>query len=173
MPLRVFLCLHYGIKIDIIINRQMEYLLYFMTWTFMIYWLHRTYHSIPFCMKFHQDHHTQIIEGTGSNKWDWRHVFIWIDTWNSTVDQWIMEVIPTIIFSWITGQWWMCVFYWIWTAFMQERVEHNPKFNLMPFITSGKWHLEHHHDSTKNFGVFFPIWDWLFGTYRDYKKEVN
>ena len=110
MPLRVFLCLHYGIKIDIIINRQMEYLLYFMTWTFMIYWLHRTYHSIPFCMKFHQDHHTQIIEGTGSNKWDWRHVFIWIDTWNSTVDQWIMEVIPTIIFSWITGQWWMCVF---------------------------------------------------------------
>ena len=56
---------------------------------------------------------------------------------------------------------------------MQERVEHNPKFNLMPFITSGKWHLEHHHDSTKNFGVFFPIWDWLFGTYRDYKKEVN
>ena len=151
----------------------MEYISYFILWTFVIYWSHRIFHIIPILEKIHWCHHNYVTTGTGSTGWNWKHMFIWVDNLDGTIDQWLMEVIPTIIFSWATGQWWMCVFYWAWTAFIQERIEHNSKVNLMPFITSGKWHLVHHQDSTKNFGVFFPIWDWIFGNYKEHRTEIN
>ena len=151
----------------------MEYISYFILWTFVIYWSHRIFHIIPILEKIHWCHHNYVTTGTGSTGWNCKHMFLWVDNLDGTIDQWLMEVIPTIIFSWATGQWWMCVFYWAWTAFIQERIEHNSKVNLMPFITSGKWHLVHHQDSTKNFGVFFPIWDWIFGTYKEHRTEIN
>lgn len=144
----------------------MYFILYFILWTFMIYWSHRIFHSFSILMKFHQIHHDHVTNGTGSNKWSWKHLFIWVDGWRGTLDQWIMEVIPTIIFCWFFNQWWLLFFYWFWTAFIQERIEHNPNLNLYPYISSGKWHLIHHVDDSKNFGVFTPIWDILFNTNR-------
>ena len=48
-------------------------------------------------------------------------------------------------------------------------VEHNPNVYLPPF-SAGKTHLVHHEDWTKNYSLFFPIWDIVFGTYR--KKRL-
>jgi sterol desaturase/sphingolipid hydroxylase (fatty acid hydroxylase superfamily) len=86
------------------------------------------------------------------------------DDWPSTKDLWTTEVIPTLIFSWITGQWWISVFYYIWAAFIQETVEHNANINL-PILTSGQWHLMHHRFKC-NYGLFTPIWDIVFKTYK-------
>jgi sterol desaturase/sphingolipid hydroxylase (fatty acid hydroxylase superfamily) len=88
------------------------------------------------------------------------------------LDLWITEVIPTVIFSWITGHWWLSVFYYLWAALIQEVVEHNPKFDVFPLLTSGRWHLVHHKDSTRNYGLFLPIWDIMFGTYKSHKVAV-
>ena len=85
------------------------------------------------------------------------------DDWPSTIDLWITEVIPTVIFSWITGQWWITVFYYLWAAFLQEPLEHKRGLNL-PLLTCGDWHLKHHIRPDKNFGLFFPVWDKIFGT---------
>jgi sterol desaturase/sphingolipid hydroxylase (fatty acid hydroxylase superfamily) len=98
-------------------------------------------------------------------KWHWNNLFLFNDNWTSTLDLWLTEVIPTIIFSVITGQYWLCVFYYIWAAFFQESIEHNSNFNLKGF-TSGQWHLIHHRQPNKNYGLFFPVWDILFGTYK-------
>lgn len=62
--------------------------------------------------------------------------------------------------------WWLFIVYYIWAAFIQEAIEHNPEFNIYPWITSGKWHLQHHTDHSKNYGVFTPIWDKIFGTWK-------
>jgi sterol desaturase/sphingolipid hydroxylase (fatty acid hydroxylase superfamily) len=132
----------------------------------MIYWSHRLFHILPVLRKIHYIHHKHVIDKTGSLKWKWSNVFIWVDGWKGTVDQWALEVIPTIIFCFIFDQWWLLIFYWLWTAFIQERIEHNEKFDIYPFLTSGKWHLIHHVNDCKNYGVFFPIWDILFKTHQ-------
>lgn len=97
-------------------------------------------------------------------KWNWKNLFLFIDDWEQTIDQWLTEVIPTIIFCMITGEWWLFIFYWVWSALIQEAIEHNEKISLYPFLTSGKWHLMHHKNDNCNFGLFFPIWDILFKT---------
>ena len=141
----------------------MSYFLVFLSWTFTIYWLHRLAHVWKPMRKYHVDHHAQVTQETiqGLN---WKNAFLWFDTWKSTVDQWLTEVIPTLVISAVTGHWWLFAFYYIWAAFIQEAVEHNQKVNLYPFITSGKWHLIHHNNHKVNFGAYTPIWDIFFNT---------
>ena len=55
------------------------------------------------------------------------------------------------------------IVYYVWTAFIQEWVEHNAKFNIWPF-SAGKFHLNHHKNWRCNYSLFFPIWDHVFGT---------
>lgn len=147
--------------------------LYFLIWLFCLYWIHRIFHLIPVLKRIHFDHHIYINKNVGYN-WHWSNLFLYNDTHMSTLDLWLTEVIPTIIFSYITGEWWIFYFYYLWAAFVQEMVEHNPKINLYPFLTSGRWHLLHHSYSKCNYGLFFPIFDILFGTERSLssvKKE--
>lgn len=140
---------------------MVEYFFYFITWTFLLYWLHRLVHVLPVVKKFHREHHVYVNRhDTG---WRLNNLFLFTDTWNSTIDLWITEVIPTFIFSWVTGQWWIMMFYYIWAAFIQEELEHRKNLNLYPF-TSGEWHLKHHRRPNKNYGLFLPIWDKVFGT---------
>ena len=108
------------------------------------------------------DHH-RYINNNGMQGWRWNNLLLYNDTKNSTIDLYITEVIPTFLFSLITGQWWIFIFYYVWAAFFQETLEHNPNINVFGF-TSGKWHLIHHKRNNKNYSLFFPIWDILFQT---------
>jgi sterol desaturase/sphingolipid hydroxylase (fatty acid hydroxylase superfamily) len=98
--------------------------------------------------------------------WHWNNLFLFNDTWTSTADLWITEVVPTLVFSWLTGHWWIFLFYYLWAALVQETVEHNKNFNIYPLVTSGKWHLEHHRNTKINFGLFLPVWDIVFNTHK-------
>jgi sterol desaturase/sphingolipid hydroxylase (fatty acid hydroxylase superfamily) len=135
----------------------------FLAWTFTLYWIHRFIHRFPILNNYHQDHHLYIDRHRGT-KWHWNNIFLYNDTWKSTVDLWTSEVIPTIIFSAVTGCWWLFIFYYLWAAFLQESLEHNPNFDRYPLITSGKWHLLHHKKQRKNYGLFIPLWDKIFKT---------
>ena len=138
---------------------------YFLLWTLMIYWVHRLIHMfrIPFVTEMHWDHHKQVTTDNIKGL-HWSNIFLFNDTWKSTADLWLSEVIPTLLFCWAFDQWWLAIAYYLWAAFVQEAVEHNPKCDLYPLLTGGRWHLIHHSDSRVNFGLFFPVWDWLFGT---------
>jgi sterol desaturase/sphingolipid hydroxylase (fatty acid hydroxylase superfamily) len=136
----------------------------FLFWTCLLYWLHRGVHHVPVLKDFHMDHHKVVNKG--GMGWHWSNLFLFNDTWKSTVDLWITEVVPTLVFSAVTGEWWIAVFYYVWAAFIQEGVEHNPDFDIL-WLTSGKWHMAHHRRSRYNFGVFIPLWDILFGTYAE------
>lgn len=152
---------------------MIEIILHFLSWTFLLYWIHRLGHHTPIVQTFHKDHHgfiSTIIKGnTEPNDWHWSNLFLFNDNWNSTVDLWLTEVIPTLLYSWITGVWWISIFYYVWAAFIQERIEHNPNVDIYPWLTSGQWHLMHHKNPDKNYGLFFPIWDILFNTYKRHK----
>ena len=142
-------------------------ILVFILWTFMIYWMHRIVHMIyiPYLYEWHMDHHKQVSQDkiVGLH---WSNLFLYNDTWKSTLDLWAIEVIPTIIFCWIFNCWWIFFVYWFWAAFIQEAIEHNKNFDWYPWLTSGKWHILHHNQSKFNFGVYFPIWDILLKTHK-------
>lgn len=139
-----------------------ESIFYFLLWTFFIYWIHRLCHEIPFFSRLHAYHHAYVRKNEIT--WHWSNVFLFNDDWPSTVDYWITEVIPTIIFSWITGQWWIAICFYIYAATIQERLEHNKNFSLYPFYTSGRWHYLHHTEKRCNYGIGTPFWDWVFRT---------
>lgn len=139
-------------------------IIYFFLWTFILYWIHILAHKISFIKTWHWDHHS-FINKHGTSGWRWNNLFLFNDTWLSTLDLYITEVIPTLLFSLITGQHWIFVFYYIWAAFFQEQLEHNKNINI-PLVTSGRWHLLHHQYFNKNYGLFFPIWDLIFKTYK-------
>lgn len=137
-------------------------LLEFLLWTLMLYWIHRASHSISFVRKIHLCHHAYINKNVVS--WHWNNLFLFNDNIPSTIDLWITEVIPTILFCMVTQAWWIFLFYYLWAALIQERIEHNSKVNV-PILTSGKWHLLHHRLPC-NYGLFLPLWDLVFNTYR-------
>ena len=143
------------------INIFFEAIITFFSWTLILYWIHRLGHIIPVIKKIHYSHHRTILKVTPV--WHWSNLFLYNDNWMSTVDLWITEVIPTILFSWITGHWWILIFYYVWASLIQERIEHNSHFNW-PILASGQKHLLHHKNSTVNFGLFTLFWDWVFGT---------
>jgi sterol desaturase/sphingolipid hydroxylase (fatty acid hydroxylase superfamily) len=140
------------------------FIIYFLSWTFCLYWIHRVVHNVPYVKKWHWDHHSYIVRH-GSPGWHWNNLFLYNDTWRSTLDLYTTEVIPTAIFSWVTGQWWIFMFYYIWAAFFQQILEHHKNIDL-PLFTSGKWHLIHHRHTNKNYSLFLPIWDIVFRTYK-------
>lgn len=147
----------------------MYYILVGLLWTFTIYWAHRLVHILPHFKKIHADHHKQISQNTFQGL-NWKNLFLYFDTLKSTIDQWYTEVIPTILMSLIFG-WWLFVVYYVWAAFIQEAVEHNINFDIYPILTSGKWHMIHHTHKNHNYGVFFPIWDIIFGTWKSHGNE--
>ena len=122
----------------------MIYVIYFFLWTLMLYWIHRMAHHIPVIKEYHLDHHRHIL--TNHTSWHWNNLFLFNDTWDSTIDLWITE------------------FYYLWASLIQETIEHNKNFDI-PLLTSGKWHLIHHR-SSYNYSLFFPIWDILFKTHK-------
>lgn len=135
----------------------------FILWTFFLYCMHRLAHIIPFLKKYHNDHHRQVFMGNNRSI-HWSNLFLYFDTWKSTIDQLLTETIPTLVICAVTGEYWLFFIYYIWAASIQERLEHNINFNMFPLLTSGKWHLIHHKESNKNFGTIVPIWDIIFGT---------
>lgn len=139
-----------------------EYVIIFFLWLLLLYIIHRAAHILPVIKKIHAHHHG-VINKSPPRKWHWNNLFLFNDDWTSTVDLWISEVIPTILFSAITGHWWVLMFYYIWAALIQESVEHNKSVSLYP-LTCGRWHMTHHSNPKKNYGLIFPLWDKIFRT---------
>ena len=137
----------------------------FYGWLFVLYWVHRLAHAVPLLRQFHIDHHMYILRTRSPQRWHWSNLFLFNDTYKSTIDLWITEVVPTVVFAAVFDTWEIAAFYYVWAAIFQEELEHNEKVNL-PFFTFGRWHLVHHEHHRVNFGLFTDIWDTVFGTNR-------
>jgi len=140
----------------------LEMIFYFLLWTFLIYWIHRLCHNVSYLSYFHKFHHKFVAQHCIT--WHWSNLFLFNDDWLSTIDYWITEVLPTIVFVLITQQWWLGIGFYLYAAFVQEWLEHNPNFNFYPFYTSGRWHILHHTAPPCNYGIGTPFWDWVFKT---------
>ena len=140
-------------------------ILEFLLWTLYLYVVHRVVHVLPEKLKqFHMAHHGYAVYNNDKQHWRPNNLLLFNDNWPSTIDLWITEVIPTALFAYVTGIWWVAVFHYLWAAVFQENTEHNSNINI-PVLTCGRWHMLHHYNPDRNFSLFFRPWDILFGTY--------
>jgi hypothetical protein len=72
--------------------------------------MHRVVHSSKILGYFHIQHHKVI--NSKETKWHWNNVLLYNDDIKSTIDLWITDVIPTLIFCYFTGQWWIFFVYY-------------------------------------------------------------
>jgi sterol desaturase/sphingolipid hydroxylase (fatty acid hydroxylase superfamily) len=96
--------------------------------------------------------------------WHWNNILLINDNIKSTIDFWITEVIPTLLFAYLSQQWWIFLLWYFYCAFIQEKIEHNKNYNKYPFHCAGLWHLIHHRSGKCNFSIFVPFWDIVFKT---------
>lgn len=124
---------------------------------------HRAFHTVPFLWYLHKSHHDEVNADYG-NRPQWTAILLWTDSWKTTIDLWLIEYIPTAFYCWIFGCWWIAVMYYFWVAFVQDFIDHNPRFNLYPLLSSGKYHMQHHKNYKINYATMFPWSDWIMGT---------
>lgn len=133
----------------------------FIAWTLYLYLLHRLVHITPVIKDIHRKHHVYAL--TSDTKWRWNNLFLYNDNWIGTLDFWLTEVIPNLIFCYVFNVWWLFILFWVYAGLIQEHLEHNDKINYT-FFTAGQWHLIHHRMYNKNYGLYIPLWDKIFKT---------
>ncbi len=137
---------------------------YFFAWTLILYWTHRAAHRLEFLWRFHSAHHETHYDG--SFEFSWWNLIGWFNDWRSTLDQWIVEIIPTAIFIAVfPAAWPLAVLYFVDNALAEGITDHNPRIRV-PGLAMGRYHLVHHEDHGANLDVYTPFWDRVFGTYR-------
>lgn len=156
----------------------MQEIILFLFWTLYLYLIHRWIHVyalkyFPLAFDAHMDHHRYVDVHRDKIKFHWKNIFLCMDTWKSSLDVWITEVIPTILFCMLTHQWWIFVFYYLWAVLLQENLEHNEQINCYPILSTGLWHLAHHKNPDYNYGLFLPLWDELFHTNQGLTKTLD
>ncbi len=133
----------------------------FFVFDFFYYWFHRFQHQWPWLWEEHRLHHSeQFLNVTTNFRHHWleeffRAFFIFLPM------NWLVAIGPasSAIAAVLIRQW---------SSFFHAniRVSLGP---LTSMITGPQYHRIHHSIESqhvgKNYAAFFPMWDWVFGTY--------
>jgi len=140
------------------------FVIYFFLWTLLLYGVHRLVHILPYIKKIHNEHHRYVMR---NKDWyiKWEDLYLSRGNNKVTVDLWITEVIPTLLFCAVTGHWWIFGLYYGWSAFYEKTTKYNRDVDVF-LVTWGMWTLTHYRRTTLNFGGIFSLWDMIFKTNR-------
>lgn len=130
-----------------------------LAFEFFYYWLHRAQHAVPLLWRFHSVHHAigDISAANAYAHWTeefWRSLFI---------------VLPSALFlpAGIPAAPWIQTVMMVQAAYVHSQI----RLHLGPFrwvICESRYHRIHHSIEPRhfdvNYGVFTPVWDWVFGT---------
>jgi len=124
------------------------------------YWVHRTFHVIPWLWKFHAVHHSaQVMDWMAGNR---LHIVDLAATRS-------LIFVPAFVFGFSEPA---IYAYIIWVALHSVFIHANLKFTFGPLrwlLATPQFHHWHHgcekEAIDKNFAVHFPVLDMLFGTF--------
>ena len=128
---------------------------------FFYYWFHRFQHRWTWLWDVHRLHHSeQTLNVTTNYRHHWleeffRAFFIFLPM------NWLLSIGPasSAVAAVLIGQW---------SSFFHAniRVGLGP---ITPIVSGPQYHRIHHSIESKhvgkNYAAFFPLWDWVFGTY--------
>lgn len=137
-----------------------QVLLIMLATDFVEYWVHRTFHTVPFLWRFHAIHHS-------AKKMDWlagaRMHFMEIAVLRglTAVPMFTLGFRPEAIQAYL-------VIVYFSSSFIHSNIGWNLGW-LERFIVTPRFHHWHHGSQREaidiNYASHFPIWDWLFGTH--------
>lgn len=136
------------------------FVLYLATFDFLYYWLHRAQHTIPWLWLYHATHHSDPNVSVLSTS---RH------HWLEDVFRFIPILLPlAIIFGSLNKlPLWMLAFPGLYGTFIHWNTPW--RMNAISKIIGTPWFHRIHHSQeeihhNKNYAIFFPIWDVIFGS---------
>ena len=133
----------------------------FLVFDFFYYWFHRFQHAWPWLWQVHRLHHSEhCLNVTTNYRHHWleeffRAFFIFLPM------NWLISIAPvySVVAAALIRQW---------SSFFHANI----RVSLGPFtgvLTGPQYHRIHHSIESRhlgrNYAAFFPVWDWVFGTY--------
>ncbi len=145
----------------------------FLLWTFCIYWLHRLshiHHKRNPLWKIHQAHHRiKYFQLRPYEPPSLGSYFFWLGDFKTSFDVFLVMTVPLLIISYFFPQYGigLLIFHYFYEVFGSEAVlDHNPRIEgkITHYFAWGSYHLYHHVDLKKNYGLMTTFWDHVFGT---------
>lgn len=148
----------------------------FLAWTLLMYLMHRLAHVVhpanPL-WRIHLAHHRVPYLSMGDrNHWPQPGQFLfWLGSWQLSLDVLISMTLPLLLLCWFLPAegLTLLVLHYLYEVFLSEtRLDHNPRIKgaVTRFFAWGHYHLYHHVNLKRNYGLIVTWWDWLFGTAR-------
>jgi sterol desaturase/sphingolipid hydroxylase (fatty acid hydroxylase superfamily) len=143
--------------------KPINFLMSILIIDFFHYVIHRLHHSIPMLWRLHRTHHSD--KGVNSISSFIHHPFETVSTFFIGIFMYVIFDIPVVAI--------LChsIFMVIHSPFSHTTL-HVPRHIekiLSYVIVTPKFHRIHHSlemkEGNSNFGIIFPYWDWLFGTF--------
>lgn len=146
----------------------------FLLWTFVIYWLHRwshIHHRYNPLWWIHRAHHAEpYLRQDSRPAWPTLGQFLfWLGGMRLSLDVILVMTLPLLIIAWFWPEYGipLLVFHYLYEVFLSESVlDHNPRVTgpVTRWFAWGDFHLHHHVNLKRNYGLMLCCWDWLFGT---------
>lgn len=140
--------------------------LLFAVYDFLYYFCHRAAHSGLLYRYIHRHHHRLLFPVRGNDDG------INVHPLEIVVSEYLHLAAAAIVSYWILGRSGVHVIALILFVAISgllsglSHTRHDVGFPLFPSLWKVRYHQIHHSDRDVNFGQYFMIWDYLFGTYR-------
>ncbi|WP_158218595.1 sterol desaturase family protein [Synechococcus sp. 1G10] len=150
-----------------------------LAWTGLAYALHRLAHHdgrLNLLHSLHRAHHApgyllqpRILR--------WHHLLFWFDTSAETLDVWITLTLPALLIAALLpaqGPALLGLHYLYEILLSDQRFDHNPAIggSITRVLACGTYHLQHHSNPSRHFGLILTLWDHIFGSAADGRERT-
>lgn len=142
-----------------------------LAWTGISYAIHRLAHVAGVWNQLHRihraHHHPNYLKR--DLKFRWYNLLFCFETIPETLDVWITLTLPAFALSAMDPEHGIILlcFHYIYEILLSDnRFDHNPAIGgqIIRWLACGQYHLEHHRDPSRNFGLLITFWDFVFRT---------
>jgi len=142
-----------------------------LVWLGMAYGIHRLAHCSASWNLLHRLHavHHQPSYLCRSRKLRWHHFLFCFGSVSETLDIWFTLTLPLLMISLMLPSQGavLLVFHYLYEIFCSDsQLDHNPSLSgpLTRVFAWGEYHLRHHSNPSRNFGLILTFWDHLFAS---------
>ena len=142
-----------------------------VVWLGLAYGVHRISHlpgSWNRLNLWHRLHHAETYLQQ-SRIFHWHHALLCFGSIEETLDIWFTLTLPALLICLLfpAQGWALLLFHYFYEILLSDqRLDHNPKIcgPLTKIFAWGQFHLSHHANQHRNFGLILTFWDYIFFT---------
>lgn len=142
-----------------------------LAWTALAYGIHRlAHHSARWnrlALAHRAHHHPAYLLRPRPLRW--HHLLFWFDTPAETLDVWFTLTLPALLVAALFPAQGPVLlgFHYLYEVLLSDgRFDHNPAIDgpITRVLACGSYHLEHHRNPARHYGLILTLWDHVFGS---------